>query len=92
MRSAYPVLFTKADSDILVEVPDLEILTEAKDLSDAIAMARDAIYRRRVDMKTVRKNVAIPSWMNYEAEKAGLNVSRVLQDALANILGTPRRI
>ena len=43
-------------------------------------------YRRKSDMKTVRRNVALPSWLNYEAEKAGINVSRVLQDALIKTL------
>lgn len=26
-------------------------------------------------------------WLNYEAEHAGINVSRVLQEALMNVLG-----
>lgn len=41
--------------------------------------------------KTVRKNVTIPSWLNYEAEHAGINVSRVLQEALMNVLNVKRR-
>ena len=41
-----------------------------------------ADYRRRNDMRTVRRNVSLPSWLNAEAEKAGLNVSAVLQTAL----------
>lgn len=133
----YPVFFTKTNTDILVEVPDWEILTEGKDMSDAIEMARDAIelkcvsmeddgtelpmpseivsldisngtfaeygetvvslvdidsgeYRKKIDTKTVRKNVTIPSWLNYEAEQAGINVSRVLQEALMNVLGVQR--
>ena len=48
-------------------------------------------YRKRVDNKTVRRNVALPSWLNYEAEKAGLNVSRVLQDALIKTLKVSRK-
>lgn len=48
-------------------------------------------YRRKVDMKTVRRNVALPSWLNYEAEKAGINVSRVLQEALMNVLHVSRK-
>lgn len=44
-------------------------------------------YRRKIDTKTVRRNVALPSWLNYEAEHAGINVSRVLQEALINVLG-----
>ena len=37
------MLFTKTKKCILVEVPDLDILTEGKNMQDAIYMARDAI-------------------------------------------------
>lgn len=47
-------------------------------------------YRKKSDMKTVRRNVALPSWLNYEAEKSGINVSRVLQEALMNVLGVKK--
>ena len=139
MRNVYPVFFTKVEGVILVEVPDLQILTEGKDMNNAIDMARDAIelkcvsmedanenipnpselkdldtksgtfaeegetiisfvdvdsteYRRKIDMKTVRRNVALPSWLNYEAERAGINVSRVLQEALMSVLNIQRTI
>lgn len=39
-------------------------------------------YRRQNNLRTVRRNVSLPSWLNAEAEKAGLNVSSVLQNAL----------
>ena len=42
-KRVYPVILTPADNIILVEVPDMEILTEGKDYQDAIEMARDAI-------------------------------------------------
>lgn len=45
-----------------------------------------AEYRRKNDMRTVRRNVSLPSWLNAEAEKAGLNVSAVLQTALKHEL------
>ena len=133
MQAVYPVLFTKTEDCILVEVPDLEVLTEGKDMKNAIDMARDAMelmcvtledhekdipkpsdtlditkgtddgetilsyvdidsgeYRRKIDTKAVRKNVTIPSWLNYEAEHAGINISRVLQEALMNVLGVQR--
>ncbi len=48
-------------------------------------------YRKKVDTKTVRRNVALPSWLNYEAERAGINVSRVLQEALMNVLNIKRK-
>lgn len=41
-----------------------------------------AEYRRKNDLRAVRRNVSLPSWLNAEAEKAGLNVSAVLQAAL----------
>ncbi len=137
MKNVYPVFFTTTDTMILVEVPDLEILTEGTDMANAIEMARDAIelkcvsmkddnteiplpsdirsldvnhgtfteegntiisfvdidfgeYRRKIDTKTVRRNVTLPSWLNYEAEHAKINVSRVLQDALMKVLNVQR--
>ena len=39
-------------------------------------------YRRKNDMKAVKKNCTIPSWLNFEAEKAGINFSATLQNAL----------
>ena len=41
-----------------------------------------AEYRRRNDMRTVRRNVTLPSWLDVAAEKAGVNVSAILQSAL----------
>ena len=130
MKNVYPVFFTKTDTVVLVEVPDLEILTEGTDMSDAmelkcVSMEDDGTeiplpseindldvnngifaeegatvisfvdidsgeYRRKIDTKTVRKNVTIPGWLNYEAEHAGINVSRVLQEALMKVLNVQR--
>ena len=139
MKSVYPVFLTQTNTIVLVEVPDLEILTEGRDIPDAIEMARDAIelkcvsledeginipqpsdistlnvnagtfaeegktivslvdvnpaeYRKKIDTRTVRRNVALPSWLNYEAEQAGVNVSRILQEALMSALNLERRI
>lgn len=39
-------------------------------------------YRRRMDNRAVRRNVTLPNWLNMKAEKAGINVSGVLQEAL----------
>lgn len=48
-------------------------------------------YRKRVDNKSVKKNCTIPYWMSVEAEKAGINYSRVLQDAILKLIGMPSR-
>ena len=144
MKVTYPVIFTEVDTNILIEVPDLGIFSEANEegkakgiLADAILMARDAIglacisaedagkkligaskladidvtkgtfygeglsyvsyvdvdlivYRNRVDNKMVRRNVTLPNWLNQEAEKACINVSKVLQEALMLRLGVSR--
>ena len=47
------------------------------------------VYRRRLDTKAVRRNVTLPKWLNQEAEKAGINVSKVLQEALISVLNLP---
>ncbi len=137
MKYVYPVIFTQTKSSVLIEVSDMDILTEGTDLENAIDMARDAIglkgiamqddgeeipkpskleelhvengtfadegkgiislvdidfdvYRRKVDNRTVRRNVTLPNWLNQEAEEANLNVSRVLQDALMQKLNVYR--
>ncbi len=41
-----------------------------------------AEYRRQHGLRTVRRNVTLPSWLNFEAEKSGVNVSAILQRAL----------
>lgn len=43
-------------------------------------------YRRANDMRTVRKNVTVPSWLSDMAEKNGLNFSQILQDGLKDRL------
>ena len=39
-------------------------------------------YRRAEERRTVRRNVSLPSWLNDAADREGLNVSAVLQNAL----------
>lgn len=47
-------------------------------------------YRRKNDNKVVKKNCTIPHWLNYEAEKANVNFSKILQEALIEKLGVNR--
>lgn len=138
MKTVYPVIFTQTKDGYLIEVPDLDILTEGVDMENAIEMARDAIsvtiislednnenvpqpsapenvnvhtgtfaasgkgfvsmvdadtaeYRQKIDTKPVRRNVSLPSWLNYEVNAAGINVSRFLQDALIEKLNIQHR-
>ena len=41
-----------------------------------------AEYRRKNEIKVVKKNCTLPSWLCYEAEKANINFSQILQTAL----------
>jgi predicted RNase H-like HicB family nuclease len=41
-----------------------------------------AAYRTANEQRTVRRNVSLPLWLNREAERAGINVSAILQEAL----------
>ncbi len=80
-------------SDQLAAMEKVKQDTEDIDFSKGILTYVDVDfqeYRKKVDTKTVRRNVALPSWLNYEAERAGINVSRVLQEALMNVLNVKR--
>ena len=48
-------------------------------------------YRRKVDNRAVKKNCTIPYWLSLEAERAGINYSKVLQDAIMTKLGISKR-
>ena len=39
-------------------------------------------YRKETDTRSVRKNVSLPAWLAYLADKNGMNCSQVLQKAL----------
>ena len=39
-------------------------------------------YRRKNDNRAVKKTLSIPNWLNYQAERAGVNFSQILQEAL----------
>lgn len=46
-------------------------------------------YRRKNDTRAVKKNCTIPSWLSFEAEKAGVNFSAILTAALKRELKIP---
>lgn len=68
MRVTYPVIFTEVDTNILIEVPDLGILTEANDeskakgtMADAIMMVKDAISLFFTSAKEEGRDMVEPS-------------------------------
>jgi predicted RNase H-like HicB family nuclease len=44
-------------------------------------------YKRKLDNRSVRKSLTVPSWLNEQAEQAGINFSGLLQEALKQKLG-----
>ncbi len=44
-------------------------------------------YRRMLDNRSVKKNCTLPSWLNDQAEKANINFSALLQQAIKEKLG-----
>ena len=51
MKRVYPVIFTETDNEVLIEVPDMEIMTQANDMYSSIEMARDAIGIKGISME-----------------------------------------
>lgn len=45
-------------------------------------------YRRKHDNRMVKKNCTIPYYLNVEAEKLGINFSKLLQEALLQKIGS----
>jgi predicted RNase H-like HicB family nuclease/post-segregation antitoxin (ccd killing protein) len=71
------------------EIPVPSVITPAHKENEIVTLVDidfDA-YRRAQDMKAVRKNVTIPSYLNDMAEKAGINFSQILQEGLKQRLG-----
>lgn len=55
------------------------------DYSDGILTFVDvdcAVYKRKLRNRAVKKNCTIPYWLNVQAEREGINFSKVLQEAL----------
>ena len=96
MKYVFPAVFEKDEDKISVRVPDVKgCITFGDDMADAMEMAKDALEMMLVhfedhgepipsasDNKAVKKTLTIPNWLNVKAEKAGVNFSQVLQEAL----------
>ena len=72
--------------------PNSKELHSSKDDIVTLVDVDFAEYRKKVDNKAVKKNCTIPYWLNVEAEKAGINYSKVLQEALMNTLGKGKTV
>ena len=64
------------------EIPAADMQMESEDGIVTLIDADTNEYRRITDNRAVKKTLTIPSWLNVKAEKAGINFSAVLQNAL----------
>ena len=67
--------------DIPIPTDIGNVTKEASDILTLVDVDFDE-YRKKHEMRTVRKNVTIPSWLNEEAESANINFSALLQNAI----------
>ena len=51
IKSAYPIVLSQGEENIIVYVPDFDINTQGKNVADAMEMARDAIGLVGIDME-----------------------------------------
>lgn len=74
------------DNKELPEPHSKEFETEKDDIVTLVDIDFSE-YRRKVDNRAIKKNCTIPYWLSVEADKAGINYSRLLQEAISNTLG-----
>ena len=63
-----------------------DISTQSDQFVTMVDMDLDA-YRRGNEQRSIRKMVTLPVWLNARAERAGVNFSKIMQDALHSYLG-----
>lgn len=84
-RDAIGIMGIDMEDDNKILPTPSEIIKVIEENDDSIVTLVDVDfleYRRKNDLRTVRRNVSLPMWLNAEAEKAGINVSAILQMAL----------
>lgn len=70
------------DGDPIPAPSDLKAVQSATDEIVSLVRCDTTEYRKYFDNRAVKKTLTIPNWLNTLAERAGVNFSAVLQDAL----------
>jgi antitoxin HicB len=68
-----------------------EILYDKKASFINLIDADTNAYRQQNDNRSVKKTLTLPAWLNIKAEKAGVNFSQILQEALKKHLNIEGR-
>ena len=76
------------------EIPTPTQITDLKLMKNEIPLMVEVFMppiRERQNNRFVKKTLSIPSWLNAEAEKVGVNFSQLLQVSLKEHLGITRQ-
>ncbi|MBQ3661794.1 MAG: type II toxin-antitoxin system HicB family antitoxin [Firmicutes bacterium] len=81
------MLFDKEETGKAIpEATPIEAVKTARGEFVSYITCDTKVYRRSHRTKAVKKTLSIPEWMNEEAVEAGLNFSKILQEAIAEKL------
>lgn len=66
---------------------DIKALDNSENETASLIICDTTEYRKANNNRAVKKTLTIPAWLNTQAEKAGINFSQTLQNALKAQLG-----
>lgn len=74
-------VFYEDEGKIIPKPSDISKVDAGKGIKTLVAVDFEE-YRRKTETRVIKKTLSIPSWLNVEAENAGINFSSTLQKAL----------
>lgn len=87
-RICIKVIELEKEKTTIPRASDLsKVITDDSKAFISLVDADIEAYKRSLENRCVKKNCTIPGWLNDEAEKAGINFSKVLQNGLKAELG-----
>lgn len=69
MKEVYPIIISEEKDGFFIDIPDFDISTQGKSLSDAIFMARDAIALTGITLEDEGKEIPKPNIKGVKKEK-----------------------
>lgn len=75
------------DGEVIPEATTIDKIKVDENQIPILIEVHMPLYREAIENSYVRKNVTLPSWLEKEATKKGINYSQVLQSALKERLG-----
>ena len=85
-RALVSFLFAARQTGVRIAAPSSSLQTVEGQTVLLVSVDVDA-YARMQDTRSVKKTVSLPAWMAEGADRAGLSLSKVLQDSLKSRLG-----